>query len=177
MSSYVKRAKKGDHDAFVCLIERHKHSLVRAGQAILKNDDDVADALQDTVLSAWQKLKDLKENKYVKTWLIRIMIFSCYRICRKNKSVLPMDRLPDEAGEAPDLETKYDVARTLEEMKENDRLLLTLYYIEDLPAKQIAALLSVSENAVFIRLSRSRDRFKTIYMKREEHSCESKTTL
>ena len=43
----------------------------------VKNDEDVADAIQDTILSCYENLPGLKKNNYFKTWMIRILINKC----------------------------------------------------------------------------------------------------
>ena len=74
MNLLVKRARSGDKEAFVQLMEESKLSLLAAARAILKDEEDVADAMQETVLTAFQKLCTLREEKYFTTWLIRILI-------------------------------------------------------------------------------------------------------
>lgn len=56
------------------LIEQNTKSMYKVAKAILKNDEDVADALQDTILTCWEKIGTLEKNEFFKTWLIRILI-------------------------------------------------------------------------------------------------------
>ena len=81
----VERAKKSDADAFTKLMQLYMKDMYKVSLAILKNDADIADAIQDTILSCWEKLFSLKQNQYFKTWMIRILINKCYEIQRKNK--------------------------------------------------------------------------------------------
>ena len=74
MENLIKKAKKGDEEAFFKLIEINKNSLYKAGKSILNNDEDVADAIQETVISAYRNIKSLKDNSYFKTWLTKILI-------------------------------------------------------------------------------------------------------
>ena len=57
-------------------------------------------------------------------------------------------------------------------LAENDRLVLTLYYLDDLPVKEIARMLGVKENTVKTRLLRGRERFKKVYCQKEGDPCE-----
>ena len=168
----VKMAQSGDKEAFVELIELNKSSLIRAGRAILSNDEDVADSMQDTVFSAYKKIYSLKEPKYFKTWLTRIMIYSCYDTLRKQKKTSSVEKIErNHEGSANIVEDSIvDVHSTLDLMKENDSLILTLFYLEDLSVKEISQIMKISENAAKLRLSRSRERFKAIYMEREEYT-------
>ena len=60
----IRKAKKGDKDAFCRLMDEQVQSMYKVACAYLKNDEDVADAIQDTILSCYENLKSLKQNKY-----------------------------------------------------------------------------------------------------------------
>ena len=66
MNLLVKRARSGDKEAFVQLMEESKLSLLAAARAILKDEEDVADAMQETVLTAFQKLCTLREEMCIR---------------------------------------------------------------------------------------------------------------
>ena len=74
MKSLVKRAQRGDDQAFVELIEENKQAMYKVAIGILKNDSDAADAIQESILTCYEKLKELKKAQYFKTWLLRILI-------------------------------------------------------------------------------------------------------
>lgn len=162
----VKQAQGGNQEAFVELMERHKLSMIADARAILRNEEDVADALQETVLAAFRKLPALRQRKYFKTWLTRILINNCYEILRKRKTVQLSDYL-EEAAEDDDREELLDVRAGLEALGSGDRLMLTLFYLEDMSMREIARALDISENAVKQRLARSRKHFRAIYGKEE----------
>ena len=75
----VKLARKGDREAFTQLVVANERMLSRVAMATLKNPDDAADAVQDTVLQAWESLGQLRQPRYFKTWLVRILRNKCYR--------------------------------------------------------------------------------------------------
>ena len=60
MEKLVKKAKKGDAEAFIALMEQNRQSMIRIAFAYLGNEEDVADAMQETILSAFEKLEELK---------------------------------------------------------------------------------------------------------------------
>ncbi|MBU3105098.1 sigma factor [Clostridium gasigenes] len=68
--SNIKLAKAGDNQAFEVLINEQLTALYRVGRGILKSEEDIEDAIQNTILTAFDKLKYLREDKYFKTWLI-----------------------------------------------------------------------------------------------------------
>lgn len=67
----IKRAQKHDTDAFIQLIEEYKTALYKVAKTYLKNEEDVADVIQGTILSAYEHIGELKTVSYFKTWLIR----------------------------------------------------------------------------------------------------------
>ena len=70
MKSLVKRAQRGDDQAFVELIEENKQAMYKVAVGILKNDFDAADAIQQSILTCYEKLKELEKAQYFKTWLL-----------------------------------------------------------------------------------------------------------
>ena len=77
MKYLVKRAQKKDDRAFVELMERCKESMYKVARSYLKNDADIADAIQDTVMDCYEHIGRLKNADYFKTWMIRILINNC----------------------------------------------------------------------------------------------------
>lgn len=172
MEKLVKRAQKGDKDAFLELVEQNKLALTRAAMAMLHHEEDTADAVSETVLTAFLKLYTLREPKYFKTWLTRILICNCYDILRKRKRQTPMEELPEQGvtdGYTPGRERDgiLDIRRSLDSLAENDRLVLTLHYLDGFSVKDIAGMLEVKENTVKSRLLRGRERFRKAYEERE----------
>ena len=80
-----------------------------------------------------------------------------------------MEELP-ESGDEPDWDTSLDVGNAMKQLADKDQLILSLYYYDDLTVQQIADVLSISEGAVRVRLTRSRDRFKKLYLQ-EKGEC------
>lgn len=176
MAKLVKQAQKGNKEAFVRLIEENKVSLTRAAKAILKNDDDVADDVAETVLTAAQKIGGLRNAEYFKTWLTRILLNHCYQILRNRKRIVSIGSI-EETAQSEDPDAALDVRETLRTLSDHDRLILTLFYMDDLSVKSIAEILGIKENAVKARLVRGRKRFQTAYEKREENIHEAYESL
>lgn len=130
----VEKAKNGDNEAFNELIENNKLKMYKTAKAILNNEDDVCDAIQETLISAYKNLNKLKENKFFSTWIIRILINKCYDIIAKNKKVGNVV----DISEVQDIKTfdKYDsdsvVAKVLNEIDEELKVVTILYYYDRL---------------------------------------------
>ena len=88
MDLLIKKARKHDKRAFQQLMEQQGKAMYKVARAILKNDDDVADAMQETALTCWEKIDTLKNQQYFQTWLIRILINHCNAIYRQRKGMV-----------------------------------------------------------------------------------------
>ena len=162
MERLVRKAQKGDKNAFASLMEQNQLAMYRAAKAILHREEDVEDAVQEAICKAFYKLADLRQPKYFKTWLTRILINCCYDLLRQQKGMVPLEVLPEE-GESLERDLPLDVERALQFLGENDRLVLTLFYLNDMAVKDIAGMLRISEGAVKQRLSHGRKKFREVY--------------
>lgn len=62
----VKRAKRKEPDAFTELMQLYMKDMYKVALAILINDEDAADAIQDTILVCWEKIDTLKQIPYLR---------------------------------------------------------------------------------------------------------------
>lgn len=84
----IKKAKKGDKKAFEKIIMEHIDYFYRVAYGILKNEEDRADAISNTVLKIYENIKTLKSEKFFKTWATRILINECKNhLSKQNKIV------------------------------------------------------------------------------------------
>lgn len=60
MEFLVKMAKKGDAESFILLIEQNKQDMYKVARGFLRNEEDVADAMSETVLTCYEKIGTLK---------------------------------------------------------------------------------------------------------------------
>ena len=143
------------------LILDSERQLYSTAKTILSDDHDCADAIQETIVKAFSKIGTLRNDKYAKTWLIRILINECYTLLRKSSKLVPMERMSEVAETNADKNTDYsDLYKALNSLKEELRLPVILYYIEDFNIKEIAQILEISEGAVQKRLARARGKLK-----------------
>jgi len=162
-------AKNGDNQAFARLIEQVKVKLYKTGMAILKNDDDTCDAIQETLESAYKNLKSLNEAKYFSTWIIRIMVNKCYDIIRKNKKVAYINEKMqvEDNGYYEMYCNESELEIVLNKIDNDLRTVVVLYYYDDLSVAQVSEILNIPEGTVKSRLSRARDKIYEI-LKMEE---------
>lgn len=155
----VKRAQKNDMDAFVRLIEKNKTNLYKVAKSYLGNEEDVADAIQDTVLSAYEHIHELRNASYFKTWITRILMNHCNDLLRQQKHCLVSDQIIQTIDAAPNDQEFYAL---IGELPEDYRMIFLLYYGEQFRTNEIAQILDMNENTVKSKLRRGREKLKHI---------------
>ena len=161
--SLVKKAQRHDKDAFTELMQRYMKDMYRTAIAILMNEEDAADALQDTILTCWEKIEMLKRAEFFKTWMTRILINHCYDIIRKKPTYgkLEIYEEPSKCDEY-NLELKEAYAS----IDEQYRLPMELYYSQGFKVREIAEMLSMPQNTIKTRLARGRKQMEEYYRDR-----------
>lgn len=161
MDKLVKRAMAGDKDAFTQLMEMNMSSMYKTAWVYLKNDADIADAMQDTILACYEKLDTLRNVKYFKTWMTRILINKCNDILRSR--VIGDIEIVSEEGQLDDQFDQVEWKLLLNSLDEKYSVILLLYYLDGLSAKEIARVLELKENTVLTRLRRGRHLLQNLY--------------
>ncbi|MCQ4840450.1 sigma-70 family RNA polymerase sigma factor, partial [Neglectibacter timonensis] len=92
-----------------------------------------------------------------------ILINNCCSYIRKEKREVPAEFFEEEEAEESDLDTPLDVRETLSRLSQDDRLLLQLFYFEDLSVREISRILVLTPGTVRMRLTRGRKRFAEQY--------------
>lgn len=151
----VKKAQRGDADAFVELIEKNKSSLYKAARSYLNSEDDIADAISETVLAAYEHLGELKNAAYFKTWITRILINNCKNQLRNQKRLIVTDEVPEEWDEQ-DMDSQREFLELVGKLPQDYRMIFVLYYGEGFNTREIAEILDESENTIKSRLRRGR---------------------
>ena len=145
-----------DKDFFVRQIDAHGGMLYRVAWSILRNDDDCKDALQETALKAWQKRSALKDERYFRTWIVRILINTCYDTQRKRRRTVSIEEIQEPACPPPD----PSLALALEALPEKLRLPLTLCYSEGMSYAEIARALHLPQATVRGRIHRAKEQLR-----------------
>lgn len=178
--SIIKKAQNGNISSFEELIEMQKVQMYKTAKAILKNEDDVCDAIQEALISAYKNIANLKNENYFKTWIIRITINKCYDIIHKNSlnSEKNEKTVFYEESESPgSIETKIDLEYAIKQIDEDLRIVTVLYYYDDIPVKEISKMLNIPIGTVKSKLSRARDDLYNILKEKEVTVNESKRQI
>ncbi len=157
--------KLNKNKEFTELIKQNNLKFYKTAKAILKNDDDAYDAIQNALISMYENIHNLKDEKYFTTWGIRIVVNKCYDLIRKNNKVVSISL--DNEQNKNEIETNdeynldlYGLEKILHDLDEQTRLLITLYYYDDLSINEISTIMNIPKGTVKSRLSRARNILK-----------------
>ena len=145
-------------ERFTDLVLECEQTLYRVSMSMLKNESDCEDAVQTAILTAYEKLSDLKHEEYFKTWLVRILINVCHKQLRFHSRHTELSEdLPAEANN-----TSREVRDAIDRLPEKIRQTVVLYYIEEFSVKEIKQILKIPEGTVKSRLSKGRDLLRIV---------------
>jgi RNA polymerase sigma-70 factor (ECF subfamily) len=164
----VVRVRAGDTHFFEVLMRRHNQRLYRAARAILQNDADAEDAVQQTYLNAYRHLAQFEGRARFSTWLTRIAVYEALSRRRRFHDK-PLGSSDDEQIEravsaAPDPERQTYAGElgvllesALATLPHGYRSVFMLREVDGLNTAETAQQLCVSEGTVKTRLHRARD--------------------
>lgn len=173
MEELIKQAQKGDKEAFTQLIYEIRQDLYKIARCRLSCEDDIEDAVQETMIETFKNIKKLKKQEAYKKWIIKILVNKCNYIYKKNKN-------RNISFENLELEKRYSFNEIYNELEEIDfylilkdlnydeRIALTLFYLEDYSIKEISKLLKTNENTIKTRLKRGKEKIKIKFLKGNE---------
>lgn len=163
MRKIVEKAMNGDKDSFSELINYLKMDLYKIAKVRLKNEDDILDAIQETIISSYKSIKKLNNPDNFKKWIIKILINKCNNIyLEKNNKNISLEEFTNiyEYEDENDF-SNIEMEDILKYLNDEEKMIITLYYLEDYKSKEIAWLLDMNENTVKTKISRAKNKLKT----------------
>lgn len=169
LAELVRRAQRGDAEAFALLIRRYERTALAVAYSLLSDPHGAGDVVQDSFVRAWQRLRDLREPEKFGVWLcgiIRNRAIDFRRRGPRETAALAADAaFRDARAEDPSAPLRREELRgtldtALAALDEVSRLAVVLRYYEDLSSKQIGQILDLSPAAVDMRLMRARQELK-----------------
>lgn len=171
----IDRAKNGDQDAIGELYNRTYNNVYFTVKALIKSEDTILDIVQDSYVKGFQSLSQLQDPDKFRAWMKRIAHNRAVDYIRKTKPVMfsTMSTEEDEVVEFEDdrvenlpevvidqKETTRLVKEILDSLSEEQRLVVGMFYYEQMSVKEIAELMGVSENTVKSRLVYARKKIE-----------------
>ena len=171
----IQRILQGDQDALSPLVKKYQKGVHTLAWRKIGDFHIAQEITQDAFLTAYKKLRTLKNHNQFAGWLYVIAANLCFDWLRRNR--LPMESL--DAGDANEVdkvsysqyvaekqkadadETRREVVKKLlQKLPESERTVMMLHYLGEMTINAISEFLGVSQNTVKSRLSRARNRLK-----------------
>src|SRR3954470_7262612 len=97
----IDRAKRGDRDAFTALVLEFGDRLYSVAYRILRDASRAEDAVQQTFLTAWREIRNLRDDDRLEAWLYRLLVNACYAELRHTRRWQPGLRLMTDQEVGP----------------------------------------------------------------------------
>ena len=172
----IRKILSGDDAAFSILVEKYQESIHALAWRKIHDFHYAEEIMQDTFLKAYKKLPTLKNHNQFAGWLHVIAKRLCIDWVRRQKPVMQSleNTHPQEIDDSSYTQylseqrmtekTEYChelVQQLLEKLPENEREVVTLYYLDEMSTKEIGEVMGVSVNTITSRLQRARKRLQT----------------
>jgi len=177
----VSRLKAGEEQAFEALVRDQTRRLLPMARRFLGSHEEARDAVQETLLAAFQSLPTFRGEARLATWIRQIGVNQCLMVLRKRRrhpevAIEPLLPKFDEEGHREGGGGKWEsttdlleqsemqalVRKLIGDLPENYRSVLLLRDIEELSTEEVASILGVSRSAIKVRLHRARQALRTL---------------
>jgi RNA polymerase sigma-70 factor (ECF subfamily) len=181
---YLRLVLEGDTSKFSYFVEKYKNMAFSIAFRIIDNREDAEEIVQDSFLKAFRSLNRFKKDSKFSTWLYRIVVNSSLSRARNKKpdvNAADVDDIADSVIES--VESAYRslalseqnkfIHNALEELSVEDRLLLTLYYLNENSIGEITEITGITGDNVKMKLHRARNKMYNVLnknLKSEIHS-------
>ncbi len=167
---YIERVLNGNVNAYSYLVDEYKGLVYTLALRMLKNAEDAEELAQDVFVKAFKSLKDFKFESKFSTWLYRITYNAAISKLRKKQiEVYAVDdvTLPENEvistynaiNELKRAEQKIYINEALQNLKDDDAFMITLYYLEENSMDEISEITGLNLSNVKVKLHRARKRF------------------
>ena len=146
MLDLVKKAQKGNDNAFLTLFQKYEQDIYKIAFVYVKNQNDALDVVQETAYRSFKTIKNLKEPKYFKTWLTKIAINCSLDFLRKQKKVVQLkpkleENLSGDVNE--DIVQEMTVRDLIECLSEEEKSVVILRFYEGMTFKEVSETLDI----------------------------------
>jgi RNA polymerase sigma-70 factor (ECF subfamily) len=135
-----------------------RETIYRVSCSHLSRGCDRDDAVQETLLKAWSNRNRLRNERYMQTWVVRILINECHNIQRKQAREI-LETPPEQENYN---ESSGELRDALFRLDEKLRVPVVLHYIEGYHVREIAKILGIPRGTVLWRMSKARKELKAM---------------
>lgn len=174
LDELVRRCQQGELVAFTDLFRRYESQVYRLAVTILRDEQDAEDAMQDTFLRVFERIKSFRGESSFKTWLTAVAVNRCRDKLRRR--ALSLERLRGRADrDETDLseavaarQQRQTLWSLVDRLDEKHRLPVILHYHADLSCGEVARVLGLRVSTVYSRLNTARQRLRAMLREQEK---------
>ncbi len=165
----IERILAGDTKAFEEIVTEYHKMVYTLAFRVLKSREEAQEIAQDVFLKVFQSLKKFNKRSKLSTWIYRITYntsINRFKSQKREIKTLEIDGYTElhisnsqNSLDKMSMEEKREIInKSLLKLPEADNIIVTLYYYEELPIKEIADIVGISTQNVKIKLYRSRQK-------------------
>ncbi len=144
-------------------------AMQRMAERLLGNEDDAADAVQDSYVSLWKEREKLNSVVNIEAWCITMVKRRCVDILRKRRSTLELDEIMNYEDEKNQEEDRLLLAfRFIDRLPERQARIVKLKHFDNYDTQSIASAMQISEANVYVLLSRAYNSLKQMISEYEK---------
>lgn len=163
----IKKVQAGEVNAFEALVNKHKQYVFSIVLNILRNNEDAEEVCMDVFIKAYQKIDSFHFDSKFSTWLYTIAYRQALMLIRKRKA--NFDELNDQHAadssfikQIHQKEQRIIIDSALDELSEEDKTIVTLYYLSELSLKEIEEVTAIKADTVKVKIHRLRKKLQHI---------------
>ncbi len=167
----VADVRRGSSQAFAEIVDLYEVPILRYLARMTGDGDLARDLAQDTFLQAFRNIRSTNAELSLKAWLYKIATNNALRHHRRRRLLAFLPFGGDDSPEVRDAnadpgrtDVRLDIERALLRVPKEQRTAMVLHYVEGLKYREIAEVLSISEEAVRKRVARGSEEFRTAYL-------------
>ncbi len=183
----IRRAQENDPEALSQLVLTQQHYVYSIAMSVLKNPEDAADLTQEAFMRLFRALSQYNGESRFTTWLYRLVVnLGRDELRRRGRQVQIAVAAPDDEEQdllttvadddrwaTPELaldsrELRGDVRRAMAELEEHYRVVLTMYYFDDMKYTDISEVLNLPLNTIKSHIRRGKERLAAILEAQEQ---------
>jgi len=170
---YIEQTLNSNVNAYSFLVEKYKHMVFTLTLRIVKNREEAEEVSQDVFVKAYKNLENFKGDSKFSTWIYKIAYYASLDVIKRNKRQVKTDdidslydgdleNVQDTLKDLHEKERKKVINEAILKLNEEERIILTLFYFEELSIKEISKVVNLSDDNIKVKLFRSRKKLASI---------------
>ena len=171
---YIKKTLEGDSNSFNVLVERYQNMVFALALKMLKHREESEEVSQDTFIKVYKSLSKFNGESKFSTWIYRIAYNTCLDRIKKNSKYNNNVEINEiTSNEISHTESIFDslenkersiiVKQCMDKLPEDERIIIHLFYFEELNLKEIVEIVSMTEGNMKVKLFRARKKLFSIF--------------